>query len=290
MTVDPACVPEIVKVISLVLTTASKQTNGHKLVRLNKAFKVVDEARQVSETEELREWRHPDDWREIWMSMQDILSCYGDLLNWLAKMDKKQQFFNSWTIRSKIDQIRKKAEETEALIHRANIRSGRDQCRMFSMVAEYNDLSAKNKGELTPAQKHENKLKEMETKVEVERTVASVRKILTGLEAADDRDLAEYQATRDTISASIAMILVNKIFLLTERLRKTAPILDTSRTVQTFLHDEERREVERAQRLYEGSHAESEPVADGNAPLSLDIELDINNSKIDCTLGADDMD
>ncbi|TFY76063.1 hypothetical protein EWM64_g7949 [Hericium alpestre] len=279
---DPiAAVPELAKTVLFVIDTFKHQANGYKLEAAQRALGEIHRLLKLGESPELDEYRNPEEWKRIHKKMSILLSSYRELFLWVGKMNKRQKFFNFWTIRRKIFNIQLQAEEAQLLLVGENINSEATMHDALSTQAEIDELRAMNREQPTPTQILQKRKVKRQLYLKIEQGIAAVRKLAEDLATADELDLVENRDEHALLSSSLASVITQCAAGSGSSVGPSnmSAVPAASQMVKKYLDEEEERNVKSAEELYKTCRSEEDTGPD--AWLKPLIDLDVSDGNTD---------
>ncbi|TFY77413.1 hypothetical protein EWM64_g6600 [Hericium alpestre] len=298
---DPtSAVPELAKTVLFIINTFKLQANGYKLQAAQRALEEIHGLLKLGENPDLDEYRNPNEWKEIHEKMSILIASYQDLFQWVGKMNKRQKFFNFWTIRRKIFAIQKQASAAQLQLEGENASSQVTMHEALSTQAAIDELRAMNRGKPTPAQLLQKRKIKRQLNLKIERGIAALRKLAEDLATADELDLVENRDEHALLSSSLAAVITqfeadsgstvgpsNTVSI------HAPPVFDekltccfyqpavpaSSHLVKKYLDEEEERNIKSAEELYKMCGAEEDTGHD--AWLKPLIDLAVSDLNID---------
>ncbi|TFY71460.1 hypothetical protein EVG20_g1534 [Dentipellis fragilis] len=181
VTVDPILMVE--RAISLAIRSGKavvKQSNGHKVESLKHGFDEIDASIKASLP--FRKFRDPHKWALIRGMIVKVYEEHNKFRERYSELTESQRFYQFWMVRINIRNIQRQIRKILNKIEDANYNS-RQKMAQYHQLEELNDV------------------------VPVATTVDALRKLLVGIDQADDKDLIEYGDVR----TRLLMILSGEI-------------------------------------------------------------------------------
>ncbi|KAA1476400.1 hypothetical protein DENSPDRAFT_843350 [Dentipellis sp. KUC8613] len=179
--IDPVLMVE--RAISLATRSShavARQFNGHKVKQLKESLDGIDDS--IAAAIPLRKYRDAKEWARIKGMIVDLYDDHNKFREWFLELTEAQRFYQFWTVRTNIRKIRNRITTIMDEIQTANFHSKR-------------------------AMAQQNHLEELESIVPTKTTIDALRKLLDGIDRADDKDLLEYEGIR----ARLLMFLSGEI-------------------------------------------------------------------------------